>query len=175
MLCNADSCRRGGGQGKATVRQVSSRTGGRSAGTARKSSRTGTHAMHALVPGPESGASENYPYEGCAKGESPCGLGPVEGIRAGTPAVQSASQAALLACLPPITSPPPSTRPFSPPLKAGFTPLHTAAVKGSAPVVALLLATPGVDPMAKSRVRGAQMWLRDLPYASLCCSLARLR
>ena len=33
-------------------------------------------------------------------------------------------------------------------LQDGFTPLHAAAAKGHASVVTLLLATPGVDPLA---------------------------
>ena len=39
-----------------------------------------------------------------------------------------------------------------------------AALNGRAPVVALLLATPGVDPLAKEKlVRGAQRRLRGPP------------
>ena len=55
-----------------------------------------------------------------------------------------------------------------PPLQYGCTPLRAAAIGGSAPVVALLLATPGVDPLAKDEVRGAQRWLvARLPHSSL--------
>lgn len=36
------------------------------------------------------------------------------------------------------------------PLQSGETPLHAAAKNGNAPVVKLLLATPGVDPLARS-------------------------
>ena len=41
-------------------------------------------------------------------------------------------------------------RDVSPPLQGGWTPLHWAATYGHAPVVALLLATPGVDPLART-------------------------
>ena len=34
--------------------------------------------------------------------------------------------------------------------------MHAAAVNGSVPIVALLLAIPGVNPLAQDRVRGAQ-------------------
>ena len=44
-----------------------------------------------------------------------------------------------------------------------MTPLHAAAYRGYTSAVALLLATPGVDPLAKTAVRGAQRWLRGLP------------
>lgn len=41
-------------------------------------------------------------------------------------------------------------------LQSGWAPLHAAAAIGHAPVVALLLATPGVDPLLKTgMVRGA--------------------
>ena len=41
------------------------------------------------------------------------------------------------------------------PLQAGHTPLLLAAFYGRTAVVALLLATPGVDPVARTAVRGA--------------------
>lgn len=41
------------------------------------------------------------------------------------------------------------------PLQCRWTPLHWAAYKGHAPIVALLLATSGVDPLAREGlVRG---------------------
>ena len=46
--------------------------------------------------------------------------------------------------------------PPPPLLQSDMTPLHAAAANGHAPVVALLLATPGVDPLHKNKVRGAQ-------------------
>ena len=53
------------------------------------------------------------------------------------------------------------------PLQSGATPLHAAVASFRTPVVALLLTTPGVDPLAKSRVRGAQRHLRAcLPAAN---------
>ena len=107
--------------------------------------------------------------------ESPLGLQPVDGGRAGARAVQSSPPDAP--CTPlspphpprPCPCPPPPLRPFllhlvplppapsSPPLQRGQTPLHRAAINGHAPVVALLLATPGVDSLARvGEVRGAQ-------------------
>ena len=54
--------------------------------------------------------------------------------------------------------------PPPPPLQYGWTALHMAAMRDRAPVVALLLATPGVDPLAKSKgVRDTQRRLRGLP------------
>ena len=81
---------------------------------------------------------------------------------------------------PPLTPPPPFLPPPPhPPLQRGQTPLHWAAFYGRAPVVALLLATPGVDPTLKDKVRGAQRWLRGLPACPtplpLCCRMATLR
>ena len=66
------------------------------------------------------------------------------------------------------------THPPSLPLQRGWTPLHAAAWNGRAPVVALLLATPGVAPLAKTRgVRGAQRWLRCLPACLMAPDLWR--
>lgn len=45
---------------------------------------------------------------------------------------------------------------FGWPLQAGHTPLLLAAFYGRTAVVALLLATPGVDPLAKAEARGAE-------------------
>ena len=82
------------------------------------------------------------------------GLGPVEG---GASAPHEFRVPLLKGpCTPP-------SRPPLPQLQYGNTPLHAAAMNGSAPVVALLLATPGVDPLAKTRVRGTQRWLRGPP------------
>ena len=82
---------------------------------------------------------------------------------------------------PPPCAPPHTPSPFFPPpppplLQYGVTPLHVAAMYGHAPVVALLLATPGVHPLAETKtVRGAQRRLRDppafptpLPSAAVC-------
>ena len=41
-------------------------------------------------------------------------------------------------------------------LQSGWTPLHAAAASGHTPVVAHLLATSGVEPLAKDVVRGGQ-------------------
>ena len=67
------------------------------------------------------------------------------------------------------------------PMQHGRTPLHEAAVEGHAPVVALLLATPGVDPLAMNRVRAAGALRRPKGPACLnhvllsaVCRLARL-
>ena len=73
------------------------------------------------------------------------------------PSLPAFRLAAPPAPLRPPSLPPP---PPSPPLQGGDTPLHWAAYYGHAPVVALLLATPGVDPLAKTRVRDAQWRLR---------------
>lgn len=65
-----------------------------------------------------------------------------------------------LVCLP--TGYTPHSRFFSPPppppspLQYGGTPLHVAVGSRRTPIVALLLATPGVDPLSKDAVRGAQ-------------------
>ena len=70
----------------------------------------------------------------------------------------AASSAPLRPSSRPLSLPP---APSTPPLQSGWTPLHVAAWYGHAPVVALLLATPGVDPLAKDiLVRGAQRRLR---------------
>lgn len=42
---------------------------------------------------------------------------------------------------------------LTPPLQSGVTPLHVASINGISSVVALLLATPGVDPLAVNDVR----------------------
>ena len=57
----------------------------------------------------------------------------------------------------------PPARP--PPLQGDDTPLHMACGNDHAPVIALLLATPGVDPLAKDVVslRGTQDRLSGLP------------
>ena len=55
----------------------------------------------------------------------------------------------------------PATSP--PPLQDGVTPLHAAAINGRAQVVALLLATPGVDPTLKDKVRDSQRRLCGPP------------
>ena len=74
---------------------------------------------------------------------------------------------------PHLTPPSPSSRPIlSPPLKLGMTPLHVAAAYGHTPVVALLLATQGVDPLTKDRVSGAQRSAQGpacLPHTPLLC------
>ena len=48
-------------------------------------------------------------------------------------------------------------------MQAGYTPLHVAAGYGHAHVVALLLATPVANPLAKTGVRGAQRRLSSPP------------
>ena len=111
--------------------------------------------------------------------ESPLDCGAIEGGRAGARAVQQdpPEAPALLAASPlPAphciyrTSSLPSSRPHHPSLLqhgilAGGTPLHSASFAGHAPIVSLLLATPGVDPSAKDHVRGTQRRLegRGLP------------
>ena len=67
-------------------------------------------------------------------------------------------------CPPSLIFPPPP-----PPLQDGLTPLHMAAIEGHVPVVALLLASPGVNPLAKDVVRGAQRRLRALPACLSAC------
>ena len=102
-------------------------------------------------------------------GNNPLRLGPVEGGRAGAPEVQSAPLSRIpITCPrpPPPCAPPPFPSPFLPhpsPLQAGVTPLHVAAECDHAPVVALLLATPGVDPLALY-VRGTQRRLCGLLF-----------
>ena len=72
-------------------------------------------------------------------------------------------------------------RAHPPPLQYDVTPLHAAASTGSDHVVVLLLATPGVNPLAKTRVRGVQRWLCGLPACPTlallpcCCRPVRLR
>ena len=83
-------------------------------------------------------------------------------------------------CAPAYFSLPFPPPPPLPPLQYGWTPLHLAAWNGHFPVVALLLATPGVSPLAKTRVRGTQRRLRGpparMPHAPpLCCRMAGLR
>ena len=72
--------------------------------------------------------------------------------------------------------------PLLPPLQSGRTPLHAAAGCGGASVVALLLATQGVDPTLEDVVRSVQRRRRGpaacLLHTSLpcfCCRMARLR
>ena len=62
------------------------------------------------------------------------------------------------------------------PMQHGRTPLHEAAVEGHAPVVALLLATPGVDPLAMNRVRGALRRPKGpvCPFYAVPCAVCRL-
>ena len=101
-------------------------------------------------------------------------MGPAKGGRTGSSSPDCLSRGPLRPCAPSLLSSPP--RPTttciasiptlfyparsSPPLQSGSTPLHAAAASGSAPVVALLLATPGADPLATDWVRGAQRRLR---------------
>ena len=104
-------------------------------------------------------------FVGYVMGESPLGLGPVERGCAGAPRGLSAPLwTPALACCPPPHFPSPFLPPPPPPpLQVGRTPLHWAAGNDHVHVVALLLATPGVDSVAKSRVRGAQRWLSGPP------------
>jgi len=55
--------------------------------------------------------------------------------------------------------------PLPPPIQDGVTPLHVAACNGHAAVATLLLATPGVDPLAADIVRGA--WAEVAPQARM--------
>ena len=65
--------------------------------------------------------------------------------------------------------------PYAPlPLQGGLTPLHVAADSGYVAAVALLLATPGADPLARGGlVRGAQRERRGPPLACPTPSLLR--
>ena len=58
----------------------------------------------------------------------------------------------VLSVLPVAPFPPPYRLILLCPLQWGSTPLHAAAGSGHAPVVALLLATPGVDPTLEDEV-----------------------
>ena len=63
--------------------------------------------------------------------------------------------------LPYMTSPPP--------LQDGLTPLHVAAMYGYASIIALLLATPGADPLARDKVgRGDARSAQGLDYLPAC-------
>ena len=107
----------------------------------------------------------------------PLGCGALDTARAGATVAQIAPPEAPCAPLPPtrlllpvLRAPvPPSHVPSSlsphpppPPLQDGLTPLHVAAYLGHTPIVDLLLATPGVDPLA-IKASGAQRRPRDLP------------
>ena len=75
-----------------------------------------------------------------------------------------------LALLPPQLVYPPL------PLQADYTPLHGAAADGHAPIVALLLATPGVPPLARTQVRtgkrggGGGVSLKNREAHGICAS-----
>ena len=67
---------------------------------------------------------------------------------------------------------------LSSPLQGGVTPLHAAAFNDHTPVVALLLATPGVNPLAVNEVIENRCMLigppAHVPMLPHCCSMARL-